>query len=168
MPDAADLLALLKSLEQLPLPTAVRESDWLFPIIETVHVLALVTVVGTVGRLDLRLAGLTRRERSVRELARELLPWTWAAFAMAALSGLLLFSSAASKYAANPYFRVKLLLLLLAGLNMLAFQLGAGRRMAQWPAGTVPPAGARVAGFVSLTLWCAVITAGRWIGYSMH
>jgi hypothetical protein len=168
MPDAAAVIALLKSLEALPLPTAVRESDWLFPIIETVHVLALVTVVGTIGRLDLRLSGLLVRGRSVRELTRELLPWTWAAFMVAALSGLLLFSSAASKYAANPYFRAKLLLLTLAGVNMLVFQLGAGRRMAQWPATGVPPNGARVAGLVSLTLWIAVVTAGRWIGYTIH
>jgi hypothetical protein len=163
-----DLAALLKAIQASTLGTAVRESDWLFPVIETVHVLALVTVVGTVGRLDLRLAGLLGRGRSVPDLARELLPWTWTAFGVAALTGALMFSSAATKYAANPFFQIKLALLLLAGINMMAFQLGAGRRMAQWPVAARPPAGARAAGLLSLVLWVAVVAAGRWIGYTMH
>jgi len=162
------IAALLKAIQASGLGTAVRESDWLFPVIETVHVLALVTVVGTVGRLDLRLCGLLGRGRSVADLARELLPWTWTAFGLAALSGLLMFSSAASKYAANPFFEIKLALLAMAGVNMLAFQFGAGRSMARWSAAARPPVGARVAGLLSLALWVAVVAAGRWIGYTMH
>jgi hypothetical protein len=104
----------------------------------------------------------------VPDLARELLPWTWTAFGVAALTGALMFSSAATKYAANPFFQIKLALLLLAGTNMMAFQLGVGRRMAQWPVAARPPAGARAAGLLSLVLWVAVVAAGRWIGYTMH
>jgi hypothetical protein len=163
-----DLATLFKAIEQSALGTAMRESDWLFPVVETIHVLAIVTVVGTVGRLDLRLAGLFGRGRSVPELARELLPWTWAAFLLAAISGALMFSSAATKYAANPFFQAKLVLLVLAGINMLAFQFGAGRNMARWPLSARPPAAARWAGLFSLVLWTAVVTAGRWIGYTMH
>jgi hypothetical protein len=163
-----ELPALLKAIEATMLATAVRESEWLFPVIETLHVFALVTVVGTIGRIDLRLAGLLDRGRGAAALAHELLPWTWGAFGLAVTTGLLMFASAASKYAANPYFEGKLVLLLLAGVNMAVFQLGAGRHLQQWPDEAAPPWRARLAGLVSLALWIAVVAAGRWIGYTMH
>ena len=162
------LATLLAALRESAVPTAVRESEWLFPAIETVHVLALILVVGTIGRLDLRLLGVGDRSQSVASLTRALLPWTWSCFAVALVTGTLMFSSEAVKYAANVFFLAKMGLLVLAGINMLAFQLGSGRDLGHWTAGVSPPRGARLAGGISLLTWIGVVVAGRWIGYTMH
>src|SRR5277367_862507 len=88
-------------LQDLSFPTDIRESGWLFPTIETVHVFALVLVVGSIMTVDLRLLGLANRERRFSHLAAEMLPWTWVAFAVAASAGLLMFSSKALIYFGN-------------------------------------------------------------------
>jgi hypothetical protein len=152
-------------LENTQLATAIRESTWLFPTIETVHVFAIVLVVGTIMIVDLRLLNVSSRARSVTELTREVLPWTWAAFALAALSGGLLFTSSALKYVNNLPFRFKMVLLLLAGVNMLVFHRLTSRSIAGWDR-SVPPTQARVAGGLSLLLWFGVISLGRWIGFT--
>ena len=152
-------------LENTQIATAIRESTWLFPTIETVHVFAIVLVVGTVMIVDLRLLHVSSRDRSVTVLTREVLPWTWAAFALAALSGGLLFTSSALKYVNNLPFRFKMLLLLLAGVNMVVFHRLTSRSIAGWDR-SVPPTQARVAGGLSLLLWFGVISLGRWIGFT--
>ena len=152
-------------LENTQIATAIRESTWMFPTIETVHVFAIVLVVGTVMIVDLRLLHVSSRDRSVTELTREVLPWTWAAFALAALSGGLLFTSSALKYVNNLPFRFKMLLLLLAGVNMVVFHRLTSRSIAGWDR-SVPPTQARVAGGLSLLLWFGVISLGRWIGFT--
>jgi hypothetical protein len=93
-----------------------------------------------------------------------LLPWTWGAFIGAAITGSLLFMANAISYAANVPFRYKMVLLLLAGLNMLFFQLVTFRKVGAWDNGTPAPA-ARLAGLLSIGLWCAVIVCGRWVGF---
>src|SRR6202042_3376145 len=101
----------LTRLQDLSLPTQIRESDWLFPTIETVHVFALVLVVGSIVTVDLRLLGITNKDRPFSRLAAEMLPWTWVAFAIAASAGLLMFSSKALIYYGNIPFRIKMLCL---------------------------------------------------------
>jgi hypothetical protein len=163
----ADVLA---ALQHSALASAVRGDaagyDWLFPIIETAHVVALAVVFGTVAMVDLRLLGFGVPGSSVRKLASEVLPWTWGAFAFAAMSGSLLFASKANVYFTNHEFRMKFLALFLAGLNMLVFQFGAFRRVAEWDARRPPPIAARLAGGVSLLLWILVIFYGRWVGFT--
>jgi hypothetical protein len=152
-------------LQEQPFATNVRESAWLFPTIETVHVLALVIVVGSIFAVDLRLLGLTSRTKAFSEVAREMLPWTWSAFAVASIAGFAMFSSKAVTYAANGPFRMKMLFLLLAGANMMTFQIVGSRRLETWDAGT-PPVPAKIAGGASLLLWTAVVAMGRWIGFT--
>lgn len=152
-------------LQDLSFPTNIRESEWLFPTIETVHVLALVLVVGSILMVDLRLLGLANRERSVRAVAGERLPLTWTAFVVAAIAGALLFSSKAVTYYDDTPFRLKMVCLLLAGLNMAWFHLLTFRRVAEWDHGATP-VGARVAGGLSLMLWITIVAAGRWIGFT--
>jgi hypothetical protein len=152
-------------LQDLSFPTDIRESDWLFPTIETVHVLALVLVVGSILMVDLRLLGFANRARSVRSVAAERLPLTWTAFAVAAAAGSLLFSSKAVTYYDDLPFRLKLICLVLAGLNMACFHLFTYRRVAEWDHGT-PPVGARIAGGLSLFLWVTIVGAGRWVGFT--
>ena len=154
-----------KDLQETALAAAIRESRWLFPTIETVHVLATGLVVGSIAMLDLRLLGFTWRDRGVREVHEEVLPWTWTAFICAAIAGALLFSSDAVKYSRNLQFRTKVVFLVLLGVNAAIFELGIYRRVDDWDRGRIPIA-ARLAGAVSLIFWITVVTLGRWIGFT--
>lgn len=155
----------LTSLQNLDFPSAIRDSEWLFPTIETVHVLALVLVVGSISLVDLRLLGLANKQRSVSELTAEALPWTWCAFAVAAIAGLLLFASKAVTYYQDLPFRLKMLCLLLAAANMLVFHLVTARGQTAWDQGPPPPR-VKLAGGLSLALWIIIVAAGRWIGFT--
>src|ERR1700683_5264521 len=155
----------LTRLQHLSLPTQIRESDWMFPTIETVHVFALVLVVGSIMTVDLRLLGLANKERPFSQVAAEMLPWTWTAFAVAALAGMLMFSSKALTYYGNIPFRLKMACLLLAGINMVMFHWLGTRHLAVWDRGR-PPRAAKLAGGASLLLWTTIVAAGRWIGFT--
>jgi hypothetical protein len=152
-------------LQNLKFPTEIRESDWLFPTIETVHVFALVLVVGSIMTVDLRLLGFAHRERPFSELAGEMLPWTWVAFLVAASAGLLMFSSKALIYYGNIPFRLKMCCLLLAGINMMVFHRLGTRHLPAWDRHE-PPRLAKFAGGTSLLLWAGIVAAGRWIGFT--
>src|SRR5258706_11311029 len=116
-----DFDVLLRSLEAMSVATAIRENDALFPWIEAVHVLAITLVVGSIAIIDLRLLGLASLDRALTRLTANVLPCTWVAFAVAAISGALLFVSNATGYAHNPYFQAKFIFLALAGVNMAVF-----------------------------------------------
>ena len=152
-------------LEATPLGTTITESEWLFPTIETVHVLALTLVFGSIAFLDLRLLGLANRNRGVVSLTGETLPFTWFGFVIAAITGALLFVSAATKYYANMPFRIKLVLLALAGVNMIVFHLLGYRSVAGWVHARQTPRAAKIAAVLSLLLWSGVLIAGRMIGF---
>ena len=140
--------------------------DW-FPKVECVHVIALATVVGTIFLVDTRLIGLTSTRLSFRHISSRLLPWTWAGFILAVITGFLLFSSNAVAYYENGAFRLKLVLMILVAVNMLYFELVTFRTVAAWDAAAKPPFAARLAGVLSVVLWCGVIMTGRWIGFSL-
>jgi hypothetical protein len=155
----------LSWLQSLNFPTQIRESAWLFPTLETIHVLSLVLVVGSIMTVDLRLLGLANRDRPFSQVAGEMLPWTWRAFTVAALAGFCMFSSKALTYYGDIPFRLKMLCLTLAGLNMIWFHSIGLRRLAEWDAGR-PPWPARFAGGASLVLWTCIVAAGRWVGFT--
>ena len=154
--------------EDSGLAESIREDDTLFPLIESVHVIAICLVVGSILALDLRLLGLASIQRPVSRLARAILPVTWAAFALAATSGTLLFMSNATKYLANGYFVAKMFLICAAGANMLVFHLISTKDLPQWEKDAKPPLRARIAGALSIVLWIAVVACGRWIGFTMR
>jgi hypothetical protein len=161
------MLAALQWLQNTGFATAIREGDTLFPWIECVHVLAITFVVGSIAAVDLRLLGLASRDRRFSRLNAEIVPLTWAAFAVALTSGFLLFSAKAVQYGANLSFELKMGLLLLAGLNMTVFQLLTFRGVAAWDIGPSTPPSAKLAGALSLTLWIAIVVCGRTIGFTM-
>jgi hypothetical protein len=156
---------LFEALETTPLATRIAESSWMFPTLESAHVVALALVVGSIGMMDLRLLGLVGRDQPVTRLASDVLPWTWTAFVFAAITGGLLFTSNASSYWDNPFFKIKMVLLALAGLNMVVFHLLTWKTIHQWNE-TAPPPAAKAAGLMSLLFWIGVVFAGRWIGFS--
>ena len=161
----SDAATLCKWLEQTWVASSVRESLWLFPAIETLHLFGIVVLVGTTTVFDLRLLGWTLRRQRVSELARLLLPWSWAGFGIQVATGFLLFASEASKCYGNPAFRLKMLLLLLAGANALLFHVTANQKLTEWDEDAVPPTGAKLAGAVSILLWFGIVAAGRFIGF---
>ncbi len=161
-----DITAVLQWLEMTGLATRIRASFYIFPLLESIHVIGLALVFGTIAVIDLRLLGLASTQRSFRRMASDILKWTWAAFALTALTGSLMFITNARVYYHNFYFRTKMVLLVLAGLNMLVFELTAGRTVHRWEKDrSAPPVGRAVAA-LSLVMWIAIICMGRIIGFT--
>jgi|SRR5690606_20805064 len=158
---------LWERIEYSSLGTTIAESTWMFPSLEVVHVIALMTVIGTIAIVDLRLIGVASNEHRVTLLARDMLPWTWGAFGLAAITGSLLFVSKAHSYMINPWFLGKMGLIALAGLNMLYFHMTTWRRVDDWELDTPFPPAARLAGWVSLVFWVVVVFCGRAIGFTL-
>lgn len=161
-----DITAFLVSLEQTGLASSIRDSLYTFPILESIHVMALAVVFGTITIVDLRLLGVAWTHRPFGRMSRELLRLTWGAFGIAALTGVLMFMTNARVYFHNTPFRVKMVLLALAGLNMALFHLTAGRSVARWEKAPTAPGIGRVTATLSITLWVAIIFAGRVIGFT--
>lgn len=145
---------------------AIRESVLVFPIVEGTHLLAIGVSAGMIAITDLRLLGVTMTREPASKVMKAILPFTIWGFAVAFMSGGLLFWAEAAKSYRNPWFRFKLLFLLLAGVNALFFHTGIYRRMDAWDNDAAPPAKARMAGAVSLVLWALVIWLGRQFAYS--
>jgi hypothetical protein len=165
-----NLAKLFSAIEAWPISAAVRGeipgTEWLFPIIETLHIMALTVVVGSIAMIDLRLLGITSRSSSVSRLSDEVLPWTWTAWCVAAVFGTLMFMSKAHTYAGNLQFELKFSCMGLAALNMLIFHFGAHRQVARWEL-EEPPLSAKLAGALSLLLWIGVVFFGRWVGFTV-
>jgi hypothetical protein len=140
--------------------------QWLFPIVETLHVISVAMVFGSILMIDLRLLGKASGDSAVSRLSGEVLPYTWGAFLCAAMTGTLLFVSKAHVYFFNVQFQLKFLCVLLAGVNMAIFHLGPYRRVGEWDQLHPPPRAARLAGALSIALWIGVIFFGRWIGFT--
>lgn len=160
-----DLPGIALWIENGAIGMTMRQSSWLFPTIETLHVLSIVTVVGSITILDVRLLGLISRERTVSDILADVLPWTWWSFLSAAITGSLLFTSKALEYYNNGPFRSKMLLLIFAGINMGVFEVFTKKGLPDWDKED-PPWSAKMAGAVSLLLWALVIGCGRWIGFT--
>ena len=156
----------LSTLESSGVAESIRESLYLFPLIESVHVIGLTMVFGTIAVVDLRLLGIASTRRSFRRVASDVLKWTWAAFGLTVVSGSLMFITNAAVYYHNSFFRTKMMFLVLAGLNMFIFELTAARSMHRWENDTKAPIGGRTAAAVSLALWITIIFLGRWTGFT--
>lgn len=147
-----------------PFATYVRESETLFPTIQTFHVIGLILMVGTIFLVDLRIVGAILKTRPAAEIAKTLLPYTWAGFAIVFASGAILLAAQVGRIYENEFLRAKLILLIFAAANVVVFHLGSYRRIAHW--GTeVAPVSAKAAAWLSIVLWSAVIIAGRYIAY---
>jgi hypothetical protein len=160
------LLAFCHWLENTPGSMALHESIWVYPIVESVHVLTLCVFLGLTVMLDLRLLGAALPATPASQILRRFLPWTVAGFAVMVASGALLFYAIPVKTYLNIFFRLKVAFLLMAGLNVAVFQATAWRTVAYWDLDPRPPIGARLAGGVSLALWAAIVICGRMIAYN--
>jgi hypothetical protein len=161
------LTELMEWLQASSLAAYIHNTAWAFTTIELVHVFAISLVIGTIAIVDLRLLELASTKRPFTELSRQVLPYTWAAFAVAVIAGSLLFISQATAYFANTMFRIKMLIIVLAGINMLIFELITARGAQKWDLAPTPPPAARLAGGISLACWVLVVVFGRWTGFTV-
>jgi len=160
------ILSVCQWLQDTDIGTSIRESIWTFPLIESTHVLALSISVGLLLVSDLRLMGAILRRRSVTEVYEQIKPWMFAGFAVMTITGIFLFWCQAVKAYNSYFFRAKIVLLIFAAVNAIAFERGIYRKVKDWDNALVPPMEARVAGWASLILWAAIITCGRTMAYT--
>ena len=152
-------------LQNTAVGTAIRTSSWLFPLIESFHIVGLAFLIGAVVRLDVRLLGFYPKT-SVTEVSRAVLPWTWGGFALAVLTGSFMFSSEAEGLYSNKAFRLKMVMLVLLGINTAVFELVTRRNIHRWDVDHATPVAAKLTAAVSIVLWICVVIAGRWIAYA--
>ena len=148
--------------EKSAIGEAIRNSQWLFPVIESVHLLALVLIAGAVLVVDMRLFGLGLRRQPVAQLARDAQPWLIGGLIVMLTTGFLLFLSEAIKCYYSAAFAVKMTSLLLA----MVFTFTVHRKVALAEERRVRPLWNRLVAVVSVALWSGVGIGGRWIGFS--
>ena len=160
------MLSFCQWLAQTEWSIALHESFYMYPLVESVHVLTLTLFVGIAALLDLRLLGVTLTHVPVKEMARRLGPWLIGGFTVMVVTGALLFYAIPVRSYQNVFFRFKVIFLVLAGINVLVFHTGIYRSVETWSAEARPPRRARLAGLFSLLLWAGIVIAGRMIAYN--
>ena len=153
-------------LEATWLSTAIRESIWVYPIVESIHVLTIALFLGLTAAMDARLLGAALRETPVGVVMARLLPWIRLGFAVMAVTGVLLFAGTPVRFVSNVFFQIKLALLALAGLNVWLFHHRLYPTVHEWGGAARPPRHARLAGAASLVLWTLALATGRLIAYN--
>jgi hypothetical protein len=161
------LVRFLQWLDATNFSRYMRDSIWAEPIVETIHVLTLTLFLGFAVLLDLRLLGLCMKKRRMSEVLGQFNPFLLCGFAVMVISGVLLFSGDPVSFYSTMFFKIKMILLVFAGLNVLIFNATIGRKVAEWDLALKTPKAAKVAAVVSLVLWVAIVAAGRAIAYAI-
>ena len=161
-----DIVAALDRIQATSFAIGIRDSLLIFPLLESVHVIGLAVFFGTIAVIDLRLLGLASTARSFERIAKDVFTWSWAAFALTATTGVLMFITNAVVYFNNTWFRAKVLLLVLAAINVIVFELTARRSVQAWDRSPAAPPSGKAVATLSLVIWVAVIFAGRMIGFT--
>ena len=159
------LLALIQWLNETPLSVYLRESELAFPLTEAIHLIGVGISVGAIMWVDLRLMGLTMRRERVSDVVGRLEPWAVFGFVVMFVSGILLFLGKPEDYYNAFPFRLKIAVMLLAGVNLLYFHTSVYPRVGGWDDAPATPRAARIVGFVSATVWAVTIVLGRWTAY---
>ena len=162
--DETDVQTTWSWLESTGVATAMREWTWAYPIVEIAHIVGFVVLVGAAFMFDLRLLGVSR-QLPITELARHLLRWSRVALFVVLPTGFLMFMTNATKLVGNPIFRLKLILIVLAGINALVYRLWTSKSVAEWSVNEPSPVLAKVSAAFSLLAWTAVSSCGRLIAF---
>jgi hypothetical protein len=155
---------LLEWIRATPIGEFVRNSTWAFPALQSLHFIGMSLLIGVVGVIDLRVLGVARG-LPIHPLHR-FLPLAFVGFGINLLTGIMFFCHDPYVYAYNPSFRIKMLLILLAGLNALWFRLGVFLDVDKWGPGIEASRLAKIISALSLLIWIGVITAGRYIAFT--
>jgi Family of unknown function (DUF6644) len=159
--------AIIQWMQNSDIGTGIRESIWLFPIVEATHVLALSFSVGVLVWFDLRLMGWGMKHQPISQVHKQMMPLAFCGFVVMFITGVLLFWSEAEKCYFSGFFRAKVVFLVLAALNAGFFELSTKKTIQDWDKYPIPPVKARMAGLVSIISWTAVIIAGRATAYNL-
>ncbi len=159
------MLSICQWIHQTPLSIAIRESIWVYPVLNVLHCVGILLVAGTIVVVDLRLLGLGMRRSPVSSVIGQVVPWTLGGFAFMFLTGSLLAWSEPVRLYHTLVFPWKLVFLALAGHNAFMFHYRVYRGVGVWDSSSITPARARFAGAVSILCWICVIAAGRAVGY---
>ena len=151
-------------LESTGIAVAMREWTWLYPIVEIAHIIGFVVLVGAAFLFDLRLLGVSR-ELPVTNLGRHLLRWSRVSLFVVVPTGFLMFMTNATKMSGNSVFRLKLILIVFAGINALVFRLWVSNSVQYWDVHESSPPAAKLSALFSLAAWSAVISCGRLIAF---
>lgn len=160
------LLEMCQWLETSQVGELVTLSQWGFPILVTTHLLGLGLSAGLIMWMDFRLLGWILPDYPVTVMYRRLAPWVAAGFALMLVSGSALFVGYATSAYGNTYFRIKMVALVLAGVNAVAYHVVTEQRVGAATEARLPIA-ARATGLISLSVWTVVILAGRMMSYTM-
>jgi hypothetical protein len=153
-----------QALQDTRFASGIRDSTLVFPILYTFHIFGVVILVGATSALDLRMLGLVMRGQPVSEIAETLLPWAKVGFLAQLVTGALLFVAQAEDLWHNGPFLLKMITVLLAGLNVLIFHQTAYRKVREWPLGSAPGA-AKFFAIFSLVCWVGIVTFSRLIAF---
>jgi hypothetical protein len=159
------MLSICQWIFQTPLSVAIRESIWVYPILNVLHCVGILLIAGTIVVVDLRLLGLGLRRLPVSSVLRQVVPWALSGFGFMAVTGSLLAWSEPVRLYRSMFFPWKLAFIAMAGLNALFFHLGIYRGVGAWDLALLTPVRARIAGAVSIVCWICIIAAGRAVGY---
>ena len=162
------LLPFCQWLAERPGSIALHESQYAYLLVESAHVLTLCLFVGTAVMLDLRLLGLTLKSVPASEVIHRLLPWMTGGFVVMVVTGVLLFYGIPVRSYQSIFFRAKMVMLVLAGLNAWIFHSTIYRRIGEWDLTQPTPRRAKIAGAISLALWTSIVIAGRLIAYNWY
>jgi hypothetical protein len=155
-------------LAQTPASRLIQDVGWIIPAVQSVHILAVATVMASTVLVDLRLLGLVGVDQPLRAVAHRFLPWIWCAVLTLLVSGSLLIMGEPRRDLLNPVFIAKMILLAVTVLMTVVFQLTLERNTIAWNAARSRTAGAVAFAALSLALWMAVLVCGRWIAYVAH
>jgi hypothetical protein len=160
------LLDICQQLQNSPIGKSIHESLYFFPIVETIHVLALAISVGAILWFDLRAMGINMREQPVSKVFAAVRPWMLGGFIVMFLTGALMFWAHAADNYLNPFFRIKVVGLLLSVMNAAYFHFKTQHGMTDWDLAPTPPLAVRMAGLFSVVLWAVIVAAGRLMAYA--
>jgi uncharacterized membrane protein SirB2 len=148
-----------------PVSLFIQNVLWIIPAVQCVHILAIAVVLSSVAMIDLRIFGLAGRHDSMRQTADRYIPWIWCALVVLALTGMTLITGEPVRSLTNPAFQLKMMLLLVAIVITVVFQVTVRRNASFWRESARSTAAIRVAGVLTILLWFAIAVAGRWIAY---
>jgi len=161
------MLALARWLSETAASGFIRERDWLIPLLQTLHILAIAAVMSSALAIDLRVLSFARvPSQSIADTVARFAPWIWGGLIVLAVSGAPLIVAEPRRTLPNPTFQIKMTLLVLAAAATVALLISLRRDAGFYAASGRANGAARLLAVVVLALWCAVAVAGRFIAYT--
>ena len=157
--------SIAESIENTGFMTAVRETPWVYPIILSIHLICIAVFGGMILMTDLRLLGLGLKDKTVAEVVNGLRPFKRIGFVIIVTCGILQAGSGATQYYVNPYFYIKMGLLVLVGVHAIVFKPAVYNHPEELDKSPLLPTRAKAAAVISLILWVSIPVFGRLIGY---